>query len=124
MPKSPTYEMAGGEQVPERRHDGVRAGHAHGLEPMAADGADASDSTAVHHCVDIAPLGGRLLAFWSDTQIHGVLPSHNPEGTADAHRWALTVWLHAEDPATIVYDPEAEERHFGRDASAHRTLAG
>ena len=46
------------------------------------------------------------------------------EGPALRARDLVPPWLHAEDPATIVYDPEAEERHFGRDASAHRTLAG
>ena len=40
---------------------GVRAGFAEALEPLSdkADGAH-------HACVDIAPLGGRLLAFWAD----------------------------------------------------------
>ena len=105
---------------------GVTAGTACDLEPISPTDAAAADTTeaTIHPCVDVAPLGGRLLAFWSDTQIHGVLPSHNAEASADAHRWALTVWLHAEDPEAIVFDAEAEERHFGRESTLHRALAG
>ena len=29
------------------------------------------------------------------------------------HRWALRVWLHTDDPASISFDPDAEARHFG-----------
>lgn len=80
--------------------------------------------------VDIAPLGGRLLAFWSDSMVHGVRPSFAPG--EEGHRWALTVWLHSENAAAIEFDAEAEARHFpeaqgplqAEGRPAHRALAG
>jgi len=60
--------------------------------------------------VDIAPLGGRLLCFWADRMVHGVQPSY--AASAAAHRWALTVWLHTEDPSAIEKDDDDEARHF------------
>lgn len=60
--------------------------------------------------VDIAPLGGRLLAFWSDRMVHGVNPSF--AASEGENRWALTVWLQTEDPTAIDFDPEAESKHF------------
>ena len=86
---------------------GVYAGRAQGVEaalqtdPTSAEGFPA---------VDIAPLGGRLLCFWSDKMVHGVLPSF--ASTASQNRWALTVWLQSDDPSAISVDPEAEARHF------------
>ena len=100
---------------------GVREGRARALEPLQlAD--DYKEEEEAHACVDIAPLGGRLLAFWSDTMIHGVTESH-ASGEAE-YRWALTVWLHTEDQAAITFDAEAEERHFGAGGTSHRALAG
>ena len=66
--------------------------------------------------IDIAPLGGRLLCFWSDTMVHGVLPSF--AASEAANRWALTVWLQTDEPDAIKFDPVAEERHFESSASA------
>jgi SM-20-related protein len=62
--------------------------------------------------VDIEPLGGRLLCFWSDTLVHSVCESFASGGAAE-HRWALTVWVHAAREGDIVFDGEAEQRHFG-----------
>ena len=63
---------------------------------------------------DFAPSGDRLLAFWSDTQVHSVTPSLAPAAAGDrSHRWALTVWLTTTDPAAIQFDPEMEALHFG-----------
>ena len=84
-------------------------------------GADADG----HRFVDIAPVGGRLLAFWSDAMVHAVCPSFATSGDEATHRWALTVWMHTEDIASIRYDPEAEARHFpGLQAGAAKALAG
>ena len=116
---------------------GLHAGQANALEPMhanadassadssdSADSADSVDSVSgdntLHECVDIAPLGGRLLAFWSDTMVHGVLPSQAHDERE--YRWALTVWLHTDDLGTIAFDADAEQRHFG--GTDHRGLAG
>jgi len=70
---------------------------------------------------DIAPEGGRLLAFWSDSMVHAVMPSH-VESDAD-HRWALTCWLHATDPKAVQFDDAAERRHFAESVN-HRGVAG
>jgi hypothetical protein len=84
-------------------------------------GADADG----HRFVDIAPVGGRLLAFWSDSMVHAVCPSFATSGDEATHRWALTVWMHTEDIASIRYDPDAEARHFpGLQAGAAKALAG
>ena len=61
--------------------------------------------------VDVAPVGGRLLAFWADEMVHAVLPSEAPGGD-DEHRWALTVWLQATERGAIHFDAAAEARHF------------
>ena len=61
--------------------------------------------------VDIAPMGGRLLAFWADEMVHAVRPSEAPGGDDD-HRWALTVWLQATEREAIHFDAAAEARHF------------
>ena len=60
---------------------------------------------------DIPPVGGRLLAFWSDVRVHSVCPSFAPAG-AEQHRWALTVWLHTADPAAVSSDAALEALHF------------
>ena len=60
--------------------------------------------------VDIAPLGGRLLAFWSDRMVHGVLPSFAV--SESSYRWALTVWMQTDEPSAIAIDPEMESKHF------------
>ena len=110
---------------------GLRAGTACDLEPLRIDGIDAGDAGDVdagdagqgpHECVDIAPLGGRLLAFWSDTMVHGVLPS---QAACEAeYRWALTIWLHTDDPQAIAFDEAMEARHFAGLQGGHRQLAG
>eukprot|EP00746_Dinoflagellata_sp_MGD_P035125 gnl/MRDRNA2_/MRDRNA2_18395_c0_seq1.p1 gnl/MRDRNA2_/MRDRNA2_18395_c0~~gnl/MRDRNA2_/MRDRNA2_18395_c0_seq1.p1 ORF type:complete len:515 (+),score=55.14 gnl/MRDRNA2_/MRDRNA2_18395_c0_seq1:129-1673(+) len=41
--------------------------------------------------VDIPPLGGRLLIFWSDKMPHCVLPTYAL--SAESHRWAFTIWF-------------------------------
>mmetsp|Transcript_15680 Transcript_15680/g.30627 ORF Transcript_15680/g.30627 Transcript_15680/m.30627 type:complete len:408 (+) Transcript_15680:24-1247(+) len=67
--------------------------------------------------IDIEPVGGRLLAFWSDTCVHSVCPSFAPAGRGQ-RRWALTVWVHTTDPDAIQFDEEAEAKHFN-DANSH-----
>lgn len=81
------------------------------LQPLTGEASASGFST-----VDIAPLGGRLLCFWSDKMVHGVLPSFAVSEAA--HRWALTVWLQTDDPDAIQFDPEAEGKHFGSVAGA------
>jgi Rps23 Pro-64 3,4-dihydroxylase Tpa1-like proline 4-hydroxylase len=92
----------------------------HGLVIGRAAGIDdelqALGETSGFPAVDIAPLGGRLLCFWSDTMVHGVLPSF--AASEAANRWALTVWLQTDEPDAIHFDPEAEGRHFESSASA------
>ena len=61
----------------------------------------------------VAPRGDRLIMFWSDSLVHDVSPSFAPNGAAD-RRWALTIWLMADESATIrVTDAAIEQRHFG-----------
>lgn len=61
----------------------------------------------------VAPRGDRLIMFWSDSLVHDVSPSFAPNGAAD-RRWALTIWLMADENATIrVTDAAIEQRHFG-----------
>mmetsp|Transcript_28994 Transcript_28994/g.64850 ORF Transcript_28994/g.64850 Transcript_28994/m.64850 type:complete len:337 (+) Transcript_28994:78-1088(+) len=55
---------------------------------------------------DFAPLGDRLLGFWSDQLVHSVLPSWAPRGSED-HRYALTVWLCVDDPKFIDMQSQA-----------------
>lgn len=59
---------------------------------------------------DIAPVGDRLLVFWSDDLIHGVLP--NLCESHKDHRYALTVWLLAENEKDIAAIDPAVEAHF------------
>ena len=78
-----------------------------------------------HAFVDIAPIGGRLLAFWSDTMVHAVQPSFASPADDASHRWALTVWMHTDDARSIAHDPEAEARHFpGLQEADARAAAG
>ena len=64
---------------------------------------------------DIAPQADRLLVFWSDRLVHSVQPSEAPRGAVD-HRYALTVWLTCNSPASIVTDDAEIRRHFGNAA--------
>lgn len=61
---------------------------------------------------DVEPMGGRMLAFWSDVCVHSVLASQAPRGAED-HRYALTLWLTTESPDHIVRDNEMIKKHFG-----------
>ena len=92
--------------------------------------------------VDVAPRGDRLLAFWSDRLVHEVTPMRaggeggdatagdvagdddddraaddDDDGSAAADparaRWALTVWLCANEASAIEpSDPRVESAHF------------
>lgn len=67
--------------------------------------------------VDIEPLGGRLVLFWSDVMVHSVCESFSSRETD--YRWALTVWFHTTDVNLIEFDEELEATHFpGLGASA------
>ena len=78
------------------------------------------DASAPERCVDLAPTGDRLLAFWSDSLVHEVTALEVPPGDGvgpeldPAHaRWALTVWLCVDDLADIApTDPRVEAAHF------------
>lgn len=60
--------------------------------------------------VDIEPLGGRLVLFWSDVMVHSVCES---SASSEAeYRWALTVWLHTTDVRLIQFDEALEAIHF------------
>lgn len=53
--------------------------------------------------VDIPPIGGRVVVFWSDEIPHQVLPCapfHN-SGETEYDRYALTVWIPETDPRNI-----------------------
>jgi hypothetical protein len=64
-------------------------------------------------CIDIEPIGDRLLVFWSDQLVHSVQPSQAPFGLDD-YRWALTVWLTATHPGAICSDDSEVQKHFTR----------
>ena len=74
---------------------------------------------AGHAYVDLAPRGGRLIAFWSDTMVHSVCVVGG-----ESYRWALTVWLHTTDVQRIQFDSAAEERHFTGMGAAAGGLEG
>lgn len=77
------------------------------------DGLDAPSHT------DVAPLGDRLLVFWSDLVVHEVLPSFATSD--DDHRYTFTVWLVTHNaanlndprgpqyPLRVMYFPTREE---------------
>ena len=81
----------------------------------------------------IAPVGDRLVVFWSDELVHDVLPARvsataRGGGSVAAaeqrrHRWALTVWFVTTDPMNVrPLDPLVEARHFGSLASAREDV--
>eukprot|EP00747_Dinoflagellata_sp_TGD_P017095 gnl/TRDRNA2_/TRDRNA2_125596_c0_seq1.p1 gnl/TRDRNA2_/TRDRNA2_125596_c0~~gnl/TRDRNA2_/TRDRNA2_125596_c0_seq1.p1 ORF type:complete len:187 (+),score=15.90 gnl/TRDRNA2_/TRDRNA2_125596_c0_seq1:182-742(+) len=41
--------------------------------------------------VDIAPVGGRLVTFWSDSTPHAVQPTSSQ--SEESHRWAFSIWF-------------------------------
>ena len=64
--------------------------------------------------VDLAPLGGRLLLFWSDEIPHEVLPTA-PGGRPDdatLDRYALTVWIPTDSAATAIHSSRSRFRHL------------
>jgi Rps23 Pro-64 3,4-dihydroxylase Tpa1-like proline 4-hydroxylase len=77
--------------------------HGSGEPPSGGREPPAGTKLAALH-TDVAPRGGRLLAFWSDECVHSVCESH-AEGPGE-HRWAITVWLHAARPEDIRFDEE------------------
>ena len=58
------------------------------------------DSLLEPHYCDIAPVGNRLVLFWSDLIVHEVLPSWSQD--QHAHRYTFTMWLSAENFKTIA----------------------
>lgn len=74
----------------------------------------APDSDAV---AEVAPEAGTLLVFWADRLVHDVSAVSECGGPADA-RWALTVWLCADDVGVVEATPGAVlARHFPDAAS-------
>ena len=60
--------------------------------------------------VDLTPLGGRLLLFWSDEIPHEVLPTA-PNGRPDdvsLDRYALTVWIPTDSAATAIHSARSK----------------
>lgn len=49
---------------------------------------------------DVAPIGDRLLVFWSDLLVHEVMPSF-AENELD-HRYTFTMWLATHNAGTLV----------------------
>lgn len=49
---------------------------------------------------DVAPVGDRLLVFWSDILVHEVLPSF--ADSDDEHRYTFTVWFVTHNAATLI----------------------
>mmetsp|Transcript_19160 Transcript_19160/g.39398 ORF Transcript_19160/g.39398 Transcript_19160/m.39398 type:complete len:518 (+) Transcript_19160:115-1668(+) len=65
--------------------------------------------------VDLSPVGGRLLVFWSDEIPHEVLPTSSslqsmPPNSADKDRYALTLWI----PTSNVDALHNESSKFSR----------
>ena len=50
---------------------------------------------------DVAPMGGRLLLFWSDQVVHEVLENLGDPQTSKNHRYALTIWMVSENSQGI-----------------------
>ena len=82
------------------------------IHQSAARAGGQDDEVSASSFIDVEPLGGRLLCFWSDKLVHSVCESYASGGAAE-HRWALTIWVHAAQQEDIHFDGEAEERHFG-----------
>ena len=62
--------------------------------------------------VDVAPAPGTFVAFWSDRLVHDVSEVTECAGPEDA-RWALTVWLCAEEEGAAEATPaEVLRVHF------------
>jgi Rps23 Pro-64 3,4-dihydroxylase Tpa1-like proline 4-hydroxylase len=59
---------------------------------------------------EIAPRPGTLVAFWADRLVHDVAAVEECRGPDDA-RWALTVWLCADDAAVVEPTPPAVLAH-------------
>lgn len=97
----------------EPSHGGYLRMYANGTGP---DINDATSSVLAgvdedgHTFLDIAPLAGRVIAFWSDAMVHSVQPSFLP--SEDSHRWVLTVWMATEDQAFLHFDPVTAHRHW------------
>jgi len=83
------------------------------------DGSDDDDDgepprTKSTQSVDLAPLGGRLLLFWSDEIPHEVLPTA-PSGSPDdasLDRYALTVWIPTDSAATAIHSARSKFGHL------------
>ena len=70
------------------------------------------DEKGEENIVDVAPVGGRLIVFFSDSLVHAVMPTG--VRTSEDHRYALTVWLPtAKGVSDIEEDRAKEEKHWG-----------
>ena len=78
------------------------------------DGGGGAAAASPLERVDLAPLGGRLLLFWSDEIPHEVLPTA-PGGRPDdatLDRYALTVWIPTDSAATAIHSSRSRFRHL------------
>jgi hypothetical protein len=64
---------------------------------------DAQDVEEIRTYSELAPLGDRLLMFWSDLIVHEVLPSW------EQHRYTFTFWFSSDNPICIA---NINDRHF------------
>lgn len=63
------------------------------------------ETTESWDTLDLSPIGGRLLVFWSDEIPHEVLPtsseSLSPNQNQEKDRYALTIWIPTSDVACL-----------------------
>jgi Rps23 Pro-64 3,4-dihydroxylase Tpa1-like proline 4-hydroxylase len=60
-----------------------------------------SSSSPPWRTLDLSPIGGRLLVFWSDEIPHEVLPTTSSSPNNDKDRYALTIWIPTSDAASL-----------------------
>lgn len=68
--------------------------------------------------LELPPIGGRLLAFWSDTMPHAVAPTYST--SEGSHRWALTIWFPRQ---TLIAWPRLTDWLHDRGGSISDALA-
>jgi len=71
------------------------------------------DKDKRYDTIDLTPVGGRLVAFWSDQMPHQVLPTAPHAAADDARydRYALTVWIPTHNAASL-HPPQSKFRHL------------
>jgi len=102
-------------------HEEADGGEIRLFLPPERDGGSSSSSSpeedqeATWRVLDLPPIGGRLLVFWSDEIPHEVLAtsssseSESSRGHSEKDRYALTIWIPTSD-AACLHSPSSKFR--------------